>query len=90
MRKGMKNFLFIGLGIGLFMTLSLTLNQGKHDSRIGGSSGVVLMVPAKPSSTVFVQGVYKMNQYLQKGYQVQEAVGTTTQSQYQYFLMVKY
>ena len=69
----------------------MTLNQGKYDSRIGGSSGVHLNVPANPSYTVYVQGISNMKKYINRGYQVQEVKdGGSVNSDSHCFLMVKY
>ena len=86
-----QNLIFLILGLGLFMIFSMTLNQGKNDSRIGGSSGVHLNVPATPSYTVYVQGISNMKKYINKGYQVQEVKDRgSINSDNHYFLMVKY
>jgi hypothetical protein len=79
------------IGLGFFLMMSMTIDQGANDYRISRTSGVSLNVPAKPSSTVYIQGVTKMNQYLKKGYQVQEITGGgNPDPTWQYFLMVKY
>jgi len=79
------------IGLLFFLMMSMTINQGARDFRISRGTGVSLNVPAKPSSTVYIQGVTKMNQYLQKGYQVQEITGGgNPDPTWQYFLMVKY
>lgn len=78
------------IGLVFFLMMSMTINQGAKDRRISRTSGVTLIVPAKPSSTVYVQGLTKMNQYIKKGYQVQELGTENADPSWQYFLMVKY
>lgn len=78
------------IGLGFFLMLSMTIDQGSSDYRISRTSGVTLTVPAKPSFTVYVQGVTKMNQYIKKGYQVQDLATGNSDPRWQYFLMVKY
>ena len=79
------------IGLGFFLMMSMTIDQGASDYRISRTSGVSLTVPAKPSSTVYIQGVSKMNQYIKKGYQVQDIPGGgNPDPTWQYFLMVKY
>ena len=78
------------IGLGFFLMMSMTIDQGASDFRISRTTGVSLTVPAKPSSTVYIQGVTKMNEYLKKGYQVQQTVDGNEDPKWQYFLMVKY
>lgn len=91
----MKRLLYIGSGMILagilLFTTSMTIDQAGVTSRISGSSGVHLNVPARPAATAYVMGTEKMYQYLKKGYQVQQIVGDPSYSStYHYFLMVKY
>jgi hypothetical protein len=90
----MKRLLYIGTGMILagilLFTTSITINDAYSDKRFGGNpqSGITLVVPAKPTSTVYVEN-NQLNKYLQKGYQVQQVVtidGRINPS----FLMVKY
>lgn len=85
-----EHVLWFFIGLGFFLMLSMTIDQGSYDSRISGARGVTLTVPAKPSFTVYIQGVTKMNQYIKKGYQVQEIAAGNADPELQYFLMVKY
>ena len=78
------------IGLGFFLMMSMTIDQGTYDSRFNGARGVTLNVPAKPSFTVYVQGVTKMNRYIKKGYQVQAVATGNSDPACQYFLMVKY
>lgn len=84
----------IGIIIGILIvtTLSVTVNQAKSSRFFGGNpdTGIHLIVPAKPISTVYVMGEDQMKLYIKKGYQVQEIVGTDNNRWYHYFLMVKY
>ena len=82
-----ENLGYLLAGLGFFAIMSMTINQASVDHRITGSSGVHLNVPARPSATVFVSGEAKMNDYLRKGYQVQEV---SEGERYINFLMVKY
>ena len=86
-----ENLGYLLAGLGFFVMMSMTINQGSVDHRITGSSGVHLNVPARPSATILVKGTDKMYEYLKKGYQVQQvADGGNTQPQFINFLMVKY
>ena len=87
----MKRILLgIAIGITVITTLSMTISGAKNDNRFGGNSGVMLTVPAKPTSTVYV-GYNQLNKYLQKGYQVQQVVtGDYNEPTNHSFLMVKY
>ena len=79
------------IGITILATLSMTIDQARVTSRISGSSGVHLNVPAKPAATAYVMGTEKMYQYIKKGFQVQQVVGDPSHAAtYHYFLMVKY
>jgi hypothetical protein len=79
------------IGITILATLSMTIDQAGATSRISGSSGVHLNVPAKPAATAYVMGTEKMYQYIKKGFQVQQVVGDPSHAAtYHYFLMVKY
>lgn len=80
---------YILVGFALFLIMSMTLSEGARDVMINGS--FVLNVPAKPSSTVYVQGVDNMNKYIKRGYQVQEVVDAGHHHpRFHYFLMIKY
>jgi len=85
-----EHVLWFFIGLGFFLMLSMTIDQGSSDYRISRTSGVTLTVPAKPSFTVYIQGFTKMNQYIKKGYQVQEIAAGNADPELQYFLMVKY
>lgn len=79
------------IGITILATLSMTIDQARVTSRISGSSGVHLNVPAQPAATAYVMGTEKMYQYIKKGFQVQQVVGDPSHAAtYHYFLMVKY
>lgn len=81
------------LGILIVTTLSVTVNQAKSSRSFGGhpDTGIHLIVPAKPTATVYVKGTDEMYKYIKKGYQVQQALdcGAYTPMNH-YFLMVKY
>jgi len=86
-----KTILGITIGIVLLFTMSMTISDANKDKRFGGyGAHVILTVPAKPTSTAYVLGVYQMKLYIKKGYQVQEVVGTDNNTDYHRFLMVKY
>ena len=88
----MRN-IFLGgtIGVTIMFLVSMTINQGANDKRIGGNdnTGIHLIVPATPTSTVYVE-YNKLNYYLKKGYQVQQVVPGYPEKQNHYFLMVKY
>ena len=78
-------------GFAFFVMMSMTINEGKQDPRIGIKDGVHLNVPAKPSSTVYVLGQENMYKLVKKGYQVQQVLdGGSIKPENHYFLMVKY
>ena len=78
-------------GFSFFVMMSMTINEGKYDPRIGRTTGVHLNVPAKPSSTVYVLGQENMYKLVKKGYQVQQVLdGGSIKPENHYFLMVKY
>ena len=86
-----ENLGYLLAGLAFFAMISMTIDEGGRTSRISGSSGVHLTVPARPAATILVKGTDKMYEYLKKGYQVQQVSdGGSTQHQYISFLMVKY
>ena len=92
MKKENIGYLLVGVTLLLILTMSMTIDEGRTTNRISGSSGVHLIVPARPASTIYVQGTDKMYKYIKKGYQVQDVIGDPnySSSKYNYFLMVKY
>lgn len=86
-----ENLGYLIAGFAFFVMMSMTINEGKQDLRIGGKSGVHLNIPAKPSSTVYVLGLENMYKFLKNGYQVQQVLdGGSIKPENHYFLMVKY
>ena len=77
-------------GFAFFVMMSMTITDASKDNRFKATNGVMLSVPTKPIATVYVTGVDEMYKYLKKGYQVQEVVGTDNNTDYHWFLMVKY
>ena len=86
-----ENLGYLLAGLSFFVMMSMTINEGKQDPRIGIKDGVHLNVPAKPSSTVYVLGQEKMYNLIKKGYQVQQVLdGGSKRAENHHFLMVKY
>ena len=86
-----ENLGYLIAGFAFFVMMSMTINEGKQDPRIGIKDDVHLNVPAKPSSTVYVLGQKKMYKLIKNGYQVQQVLdGGSMRSENHYFLMVKY
>ena len=93
MKKGYLGYLITGivmLVVGISM-MSMTISDASKDKRFKASNGVILSVPAKPKSTVYVRGSENMYKYIKKGYQVQEIADGGNANEWDHmFLMVKY
>lgn len=75
------------IGATAVITLSMTISDTTKDTRF---NAITLTVPAKPRQTAYV-GHDQLNEYLKKGYQVQQVVtGDYNEPRNHHFLMVKY
>ena len=86
-----ENLGYLIAGFAFFVMMSMTITDASKDLRFKATNGVMLSVPAKPTSTVYVLGSENMHKLVKKGYQVQQVLdGGSMRSENHYFLMVKY
>lgn len=86
-----ENLGYLIAGFAFFVMMSMTISEARVDPRFKASTGVILAVPAKPITTVYVKGTDEMYKYIKKGYQVQAVTdGGGGNEWYHSFLMVKY